>query len=471
MKKRLFSAKGFLSISLAGILTGYVGNAMASGFQLFEENGVGTGDYDAGGAAIAEDASTAFYNPAGLTRIDHQQFVASADGIFLNTQFKGANTWNTNVDNPLLPKGTPLLPPITFLGTAQGGRDAVVPSFYYAIPLNPAVVFGFGVTAPFGLSTQWSTNSIVAYSATQSELSVIDFTPALGVKITDQFSVGAGADIDRLNSTLSSMAGLPTLATSQGLMYNAYDTESQNYASDWGWGYHVGVLYQFEPIGPRVGLTYHSQVVFNPSGNSNFTGPLAATPAPSPYTNPEISNNGANTSITMPAFTMLSAFQNITPIWAVMGSVTYTQWNVFNNLTLHNVEAVVPDLVTGGFDPTQIDVSIPQNFRNTWRFALGTSVQVNDQWLLRAGTGWDENPTSDNDRNIRLPDSNRFALAVGAHYQASHCIGIDVGYTHLFLNNTFVNSAQVFGPQTIVTDGSINSYANVVGAQFTWDIT
>ncbi len=471
MKKRLFSAKGLLNISLASILTGYVGNAVASGFQIFEENGVGSGDYNAGGAAIADDASTIFFNPAGLTRIDRQQLVVGADGIFANSEFNGSNTWNTNVLNPLQPKPTPLLPSFTQTGEASGGKDAIVPSFYYSIPLNPAVVFGIGVTAPFGLATQYSDNSIAAYTATESQLSVIDYMPAVGVKLTDQWSLGAGADIDRLNATLSSIAGLPSLATAQGLSSNAYDTESENTASDWGWGYHVGLLFQPQADpGGRFGLTYHSQVDFSPTGDSTFTGPLAGVPAPVPYTNPEISNNGANTTITLPAFTMLSAFQNITPIWAVMGSVTYTQWDVFKNLTLNNVEAVAPDLITGGFDPTQINVSLPQNFRNTWRFAVGSSVAVTNQWLLRAGVGYDENPTNDEDRNLRLPDSNRIAVAIGTHYQVTPCIGFDMGYTHLFIRNTSINDDVVFGSQTIVTSGSVSAYANVVGAQVTWDI-
>lgn len=468
MKKRLFAAKGFLGISLAGIiLTGYVGSAMASGFQLFEENGVGTGDYDAGGAAIADDASTAFYNPAGLTRIDHQQFVAAGDGVLFHSQFTGTNTWSTNVFNPTTAQ--PLLPPVSFTGTAQGGRDAVVPSFYYSAPINPAVVFAMGVAVPFGLSTQWSDGSVVSYSATESTLTVFDFTPNLGVKITDQFSVGAGADIDRLNATLSTIAGLPSLAISQGLPSSAFDTESENTASDWGYGYHVGVLYAFTPQ-TRVGLAYHSQVTFSPTGSSTFTGPLAATPAPQAYINSEISNNGLNTNITVPAFTMLSAYSNLTPIWAVMGSVTYTQWSVFNNLQLNRVEGAEPDLLTTGFDPTQVTVSLPQDFRNTWRVSVGTSLQVSDQWLLRAGTGYDENPTNNVDRNIRLPDGNRFALAIGAHYQVTHCVGFDAGYTHLFINNGDINNTVNFGPQTVSTVGKTSNYANVVGAQITWDI-
>ncbi len=467
MKKRLFAAKGFLSISLAGILTGYVSSAMASGFQLFEENGVGVGDYDAGGAAIAEDASTAFYNPAGLTRLDHQQFVASADGIMFNSKFTGTSQWGTNIGNPLT--GAPLLPPTGESGTAQGGKDGVIPSFYYSVPINPAMVFAAGLTVPFGLQTMWGDDSIVRYTATESSLTVVDFTPAIGVKLTDQWSVGAGADIERLNATLSSMAGLPSFALATGLPTTAFDTESENTANDWGYGYHVGVLYQLTPD-TRFGLAYHSQVSFEPTGNSEFEGPMAATPAPTPFLNTQISNNGANTSISMPAFTMLSGYTNITPIWAVMGSVTYTQWEIFNHLQLNNVEAVVPDLVTGGFDPTQISVFIPENFRNTWRGSLGTSVQLTDQWLLRGGVGYDENPTNAVDRNLRLPDGNRFALAIGAHYQASRCIGLDVGYTHLFIDNGGINNTVIFGPQTDTTIGTTSNYANVVGAQITWDI-
>ena len=41
--------------------------AHAAGFALIEQNASGMGNAYAGGSAIAEDASTIYFNPAGMT--------------------------------------------------------------------------------------------------------------------------------------------------------------------------------------------------------------------------------------------------------------------------------------------------------------------------------------------------------------------------------------------------------------------
>ncbi|MBW8077720.1 MAG: transporter, partial [Gallionella sp.] len=58
-----------VSWSVAGALLAISGSAVASGFALVEQNASGLGNAFAGGAAIAEDASTVFFNPAGMSRL------------------------------------------------------------------------------------------------------------------------------------------------------------------------------------------------------------------------------------------------------------------------------------------------------------------------------------------------------------------------------------------------------------------
>ena len=48
--------------------------AMASGFQLLEQNASGLGNAYAGSAAVAENASTIYYNPAGMTYLGNQEY-------------------------------------------------------------------------------------------------------------------------------------------------------------------------------------------------------------------------------------------------------------------------------------------------------------------------------------------------------------------------------------------------------------
>src|SRR5688572_22354049 len=56
-----------LAVSLAA--GGISGAAYGSGFQLMEQNASGLGNAYAGQAAAAENASTVFFNPAGMTRV------------------------------------------------------------------------------------------------------------------------------------------------------------------------------------------------------------------------------------------------------------------------------------------------------------------------------------------------------------------------------------------------------------------
>lgn len=56
------------SIAASSVLLA-AGSALASGFALKEQGISGLGNAYAGAAAIAEDASTIFYNPAGMARL------------------------------------------------------------------------------------------------------------------------------------------------------------------------------------------------------------------------------------------------------------------------------------------------------------------------------------------------------------------------------------------------------------------
>src|ERR1035437_7191693 len=55
------------------VLVAFSGAASASGFQLLEQNASGIGNAYAGSAAAPENASTIYFNPAGMTQLqDHE---------------------------------------------------------------------------------------------------------------------------------------------------------------------------------------------------------------------------------------------------------------------------------------------------------------------------------------------------------------------------------------------------------------
>ncbi|MDX2164108.1 MAG: outer membrane protein transport protein [Gammaproteobacteria bacterium] len=425
-------SRRLIQLSIAGILAGFSASSFASGFQLFEVNGAGTGDFYASGAANANDASAAFFNPAALVTMKNSQIQLSGVNIFSRINFTGRNTYTSF--------GT-----VTQTGSAQGGGYHFIPSIEAAGPFNDEIAWGFSVAVPFGLNTDYDNNSFLRYAATETAVQVIDTSPSIGFKITDKLAFGIGFDADRISATFNSVSGVPAFGPS-------LDTLSDNTGSGWGYGWHAGLLYQFTP-GTRMGFEYRSPVSFNLSGTSSFTGSLAGGAT--------LTNDNLYVDTTLPATSILSAYHQFNPQWAGEATLSYTQWSVFNCLILNNVQSTSPT--------APITVNVPQKFRNTWRVALGGTYQPFKQWLFRAGLGWDETPTIAAARSVRLPDGNRFVTALGAHYQATKALGVDVGWTHLFFNNGAVSVTQQVGTSTSTTVGTAESSADLVGLQLTWD--
>ncbi len=118
-----------------------------------------------------------------------------------------------------------------------------------------------------------------------------------------------------------------------------------------------------------------------------------------------------------------------------------------------------------------LTVSIPQFYRNTWNLSVGTDYYVSDTMTLRGGVGFDQSPARDLYRNVQAPDIDRYAIALGGHYQATKAVGFDLGWTHLFIRDASINPpVQVTGAQQTFTNGTVSSEADVFGAQITWDI-
>lgn len=453
--------KAFIAIGITALLTSMSSESFASAFQLFEQNAVNMGDFGAGGAAIAEDASTAYYNPAGMLRICHQQLVVSGDVINTDFEFSGINVWST--PSPLVPPGFRF---VQAGNNVQGGNANFVPALHYVAPICDWVVFGVSVVSPFGLQTGYAQTSPIRYSATDTKLITIDISPSLGFKVTNKFSLGAGFDATHLDVTLNSIAGLPIIPSQP----TRFDTQSKNDGTAWGYGWHAGALYQFTPA-TRIGLAYHSQLNFNVHGRSRFVGPLAGLAISGTPTSGTLLS-GLQADVTLPPWTELSAYHDINCHWAVDASIIYTQWSIFNkNLILKGVRAVTIDPNTGMFLPVILNPVIPQNFHNTWRFAVGGNYHPIKPLLFRAGVGYDPTPTNNTDRIARLPDGDRYAVALGAHYQISCPIGLDVGWTHLFIRNTNIRAPAITGLQVSTAVGSYKSHADLFGAQLTWNFT
>jgi long-chain fatty acid transport protein len=437
MMKRFTIRRQIISI-LTITTAGLASHAFASGFQLWEQDGASVGNYHAGRAAIAEDASTNFYNPAGLVRIHNQQLIVGGVPILTNFIYKGTVAVNNLGDTPVTV-------------TDQGGGFNFAPDLHYAAPITDKLVFGFSVVSPFGLKTDYGNNTNLRYAATLSSLQVIDAAPSLGYAINDHISLGAGLDIERARSEFD-------------LVATAFDSSNDTDGGGEGWstalGFHAGVLFQFSEQ-TRLGMSYQSKVKHRLRGHSTFVGPLA-----NDVDGGEQYSGNYFTAVTLPATSSLSIFHVLNPRVDLMGTITYTQWDVFKDVVMDNVAAI-----EDGESSNTVTVIIPENYKNTWNYSIGGNIHVNERFFIRTGLGYDQSPSNDQDRDVQLPDGDRVAVALGGHFQATKTLALDLSWTHFFEMNPPIDVSQTIGDQTTTTVGSVNANADVYGLQIKWDIS
>lgn len=432
----------FFSLLAVGVM-GCTQNIFAAAFQLFEQDAASIGNYHAGRAAIADDASTAYYNPAGLIRFNNQQIIVGGAPIFTDIRFNGTVDIHTNADHSPLLNGQQSV-------AQQAGGFVVIPFFHYVSPVSERVGYGMSVVEPFKLKTDYGHDSMVRYIATLTSIQIIDVSPALGFAINDKLSLGLGLNIQFLTGEFNSVVrggGIDITDISA-------DTISRNRGDDHAFGYHVGVLYQLQPC-TRLGISYQSKITHHFAGRSHYVGFLAS--------NGTQTGSDLAATLTLPPITSASIFHTLNHAWDVMGTVTYTQWGDFNHFTLKNV---------AGFDAVNdLTLNIQQGYHNAWNYAVGTQYHPTDCWLLRTGLGYDQSPVNDRHRNLQLPDSDRVALALGAHYQYTKALGFDLGWTHLFMLNTRINRVeQRVGDERTLSNGAIKAGTDIYGAQVKWDI-
>lgn len=413
---------------------------MAGGFSLYgEANGRNAGDFAAGAAAEAADASTLFYNPAGLVELDGEQIVIAGTLVHAKAILSNDALLNYTAN------GVPF--PNISLANLRSSSTSAVPALFYAKSIDHRIAWGLGVFVPFGLATDWGEQTNARYAATRSALEIINLSPAFAAKLNEQWNIGAGLDMQFAKVDINSVGGFPT--------NTAFDSTSINHGTSIGVGAHIGLLYKMSQR-TKFGLNYQSNVVHEFQGYSQLTGLLAAPSS-------SIRFNGLSSDPTqMPDQLTFSGTHRYNSKVTLMGTAAYVRWSVIPSITMRNVVS------TGG---ALINVTLPENFRNTFRVAGGVKYDYSQKVQLRMGLGYDQSPVNNTDRNLRLPDDDRIALAIGGHYQATKNVGIDVGWTHLFIKDTNINGTTTAGTSTSNVVAGVKSSADLFGAQLTWKLS
>jgi len=402
----------------------------ASGFAVNEQSVSGMGTGFAGRSSSAEDASTVFGNPAGMSRIKREQ--VSLGAVVLDAK--------TDIHDGV---GRP------FGGSNDGDMVPLiaVPMGYYVKPIDDHWTFGVGIYAPFGLVTQYEHGFAGRYYGKKSDVKVVTLQPTVSYAFNDKISIGFGPTINRIDGELTSAT--PTV-TRAGV---GPDGEVKIKGNDTALGYNIGILAQVTDH-TRVGLTYHSMVDFKLDGHTEIDGAGFG-----PYSG---SKYDASLSLKTPESTDFSVTHELNDDWTLYAGTTYTRWSRLQDITVKN--SGVAAALGGSAGPIGT-ITEEQNWHDTWAHAIGAAYKLNKQWTLRTGFSVDQSPTNNTNRSPRIPTGDRKAISFGAGYSPTDDLTIDVAYSYLKEEDTTVN---LTSPTKGTYSSTYNNSAHGFGTSVTY---
>jgi long-chain fatty acid transport protein len=354
-------------------------------------------------SAHAEDASVAFFNPAGMSFIPNKLSVA-AGGFGISTEITYQNPENMqsfNTDNPL---GTPLYAAVA-----------------YKVVDNVSV--GFSFSTPYGSTIVWPDDWAGREIVQKIELKALYFQPMVSFKLAPWMSVGGSFIYAK-----GTVDWTKSLTQFDGTL-NIKDDEAS------GTGFGLG--FYFRPSDKLdVSIAYRSPVDMNADA-----GVATFDVSPSLFPLIGIDGNGQDNFTAMLPLVdeyTIGATYKITPKWQVSGDFNYSGWAQYNSLTLDFENAPIGNQAS---DPTKLVT--PKNWKSTQTWRVGTQYMVTDSFAARLGYYHDESPYGDEGFSAESPSFEANVITGGIGYKWNG-LGIDLAAAYNFqtprdVRNTFYN--------------------------------
>lgn len=460
ISKKTALKSAILAATLAPAMT------MASGYKINEQSASGVGNAYAGQAAMVEDASVVFYNPAGMVFLERPEFTGGFTYVSGDGKFSSGE--GTNAGGQPIAAGD---------GTYSDGGDflgsAFIPFMYYARPVSDKMAIGLGIFTPFGTNTDYDADFVGGGFADQTQLKSIDIQPTFAYKFSDELSVGFGIDIVYMKGLLSKQvdsvpysAALDKATGNQDSLvltnneYQGFEGHYEVSGDDWGTGWNFGLMWK-PTDSTTLGFAYRSEIEFNLEGDSEFdngdfylyndggttsedaTSPLDVSWALDDSVTPmKIRKQASKVPLTTPQSATFSVAHQVTNNLMLQGGATWTGWSSFKHFDVIATENT-SGLADGYLDISDISEAnglsdgyvghIVEEWNDVWAAALGASYQATPQVLLRAGYAYDQSPVTYKYRTARVPSSDRQWLTAGVQYKIDQDWTVDMGAAYLFM--------------------------------------
>lgn len=396
----------------------------AGALWLYEAAHSEVGTASAGMAATANRASIAGSNPAGMTRLNRSELMAGFQPMYHDSKFD--------------------LDSATY-GSDDGGQNGgFIPSasMFYVHNYSSDIKLGIALGSYKGLGLDYGDSWAGRYFVTEAELLTFAINPSIAFKVNEQLSVGLGFDV--LYSTLDQTMAFNNNPFSVG---STPDGKIKLEDSDIGYGYNIGLLYEFSDR-TRIGIHYRSKIDVEFEDALSLKGVLPIVPGLS-------TNTDADIEMTSPQSLMFSGYHELDSKWTLVGNLGWQNWSEFgkSELTLNNLNK---------------NIKSDRNFDDTYHVALGVRYHFSDDWVLLGGIAYDTSPVSKSDRTLDMPLDRQVRYGLGAEYLMNDDVTVMVGYELMDVGDGSINQTRgILDNDTIQGDFDTN-YLHILTINASW---
>jgi long-chain fatty acid transport protein len=435
----------------------------AGGISLMEQGTPRNGVASAGSAAFADDASTSFFNPAGMARLDRSQLMVGSQIVKVRNRFDPD-------------AGTRI-----FMGGNDGydaGGWAMGASQYYVHRLGERWRLGASLTTPAAGGIDYKNDWLGRYYVTETTILSLNLNPAVSYRVNDWLSLGAGANVAWMTMDftmrLPNVASIvvPTVvrnrleAAAEGAQRPLVKRFLESAASrvpdpnpmpdgklklddldDFAAGWNLGVL--LEPCeSTRIGLGYRSKLEFDLDGDfdTRGVGPLMTALG--------LTKGSVGTEFEVPQIAHASLYHQLTEELAILLDVMWTDWSSFQYTPL--------DLST----TAGAGIAIPRDWKDTWRYAIGLEYRIAPRWLVQLGFSYDSSPIRSGKKALPdIPVTRVYKFATGVKFDLNENIELGVTYMYADLGSVPIDFTAIGGR----LKGSYErNYLHQVGFSINW---
>ena len=349
-----------------------------------------SGPAGTGLVAEGEDAIDAANNPAALSRIEQPEWAGALQGLLLDSTDQARSSGGAQT-------------------TESSSSDVLIPSVYYAQPIDDRFAFGISLTVPGGVGSDPGDKSIARYLLDKWSLGYVSLAPAASYRVNDKVSLGAALNLNFSQYTYETK------------VFNGPDTRDGQMKltdNDFSVGFRLGAMYQVTPS-TRLGATYHS------SSTSNFSSkPELSGLTPEREQALEIAgvrNQTVKLETRFPQAVLVGGYHEFANHASAAIDVA---WIDFSNFGLS--QATLAD--------TTVNTS-KAKYEDIWGVSTGLNWPVNDRWTAQFGALYASSGVSDQNRTWTLRLDRVWGLGAGAEYHWSQDLIAQFGLSYFDLGD------------------------------------